>query len=157
MACGDDAVFVLACVDSGFFGTGNSYDFILMSVLYWQRHRLWGYVPESTRARLLALPRQYVPLEAFDWHSATRAGLSSTLFDIEANVRDGDTRVGLDEAGMQELHRIMQQQGIVRFTHLCHSPLMKRASSDTNSYYNRTELTPKRACHWMQRLSHVCR
>lgn len=109
------------------------------------------------RARLLSWQRQYVPLEAFDWHSATRAGLSSTLFDIEANVRDEDPRVGLDETGMQELHQIMQQQGIVRFIHLCRSRLMRHAFSDTNICYSRTALTPRRACHWMQRLSHVCR
>lgn len=112
MACGHDAVVDLACVVAGFFDASNLYDIMLTSVLYWQRHRLWGLLPECTRARLLSWRRQYVPLEVFDWHSATRAGLSSTLFDIEANIRDGDARAGLDEAGMQQLHHIMQQQGI---------------------------------------------
>lgn len=157
VACGHDAVVDLACVVAGFFDASNLYDIMLTSVLYWQRHRLWGLLPECTRARLLSWRRQYVPLEVFDWHSATRAGLSSTLFDIETNIRDGDARAGLDEAGMQQLHHIMQQQGIVRFTHLCRSPLMRRASSDTASYYSKTALTPKQAYHWMLRLSHVCR
>ena len=108
MACGNDAVVDLACVVAGFFATSNLYDTMLTSVLYWQRHRLWGLLPEFTRVRLLSWRRQYVPLEVFDWHSATRAGLSSTLFDIEANIRDGDARAGLDEAGMQQVHHIME-------------------------------------------------
>jgi len=37
------------------------------------------------------------------------------LFDIEANIRDGDPRVGLDEVGMQDIRRIMQENGLVRF------------------------------------------
>jgi len=58
---------------------------------------------------------RYAPVVAFDWNTAASAGLSSTLFDIEANIRDGDPRVGLDEVGMQDIHRIMQENGIVRF------------------------------------------
>ena len=116
MACGNDAVVDLACVVAGFFATSSLYDTMLTSVLYWQRHRLWGLLPEFTRVRLLSWRRQYVPLEVFDWHSATRAGLSSTLFDIEANIRDGDARAGLDEAASHHgatrhrtFHALMRQ------------------------------------------------
>lgn len=38
------------------------------------------------------------------------------MFDIEANMRDGDSRSGLDEAGAAEVHRIMAQQGVVSDT-----------------------------------------
>ena len=57
---------------------------------------------------------RYIPLESLDWHAAANAGLSSTLFDIEANIREGDSRAGLDERAMQELHHMMQVFGIVR-------------------------------------------
>lgn len=63
------------------------------------------------------LGARYSPLARFDWTTAADAGLSSSLFDIEANIRDGDTREGLDERGMQEVHRLMQEHGIVRLRH----------------------------------------
>lgn len=89
---------------------------------YWQRERIVSLLSpssqESLRAGLARIsPRwlgSYAPLRAFDWNTAANVGLSSSLFDIEANIRDGDSRVGLDEAGMQEVHQMMQQQGIVR-------------------------------------------
>jgi hypothetical protein len=40
------------------------------------------------------------------------AGLSSNAFDIEANVRDGDSRAGLDERGAQEVKDIMRREGV---------------------------------------------
>lgn len=55
---------------------------------------------------------RYAPVVAFDWNAAVNEGLSSTLFDIEANIRDGDPRVGLDEVGMQDIRRIMQENGL---------------------------------------------
>ena len=56
----------------------------------------------------------YQRLVGSDWGSALDAGLSSTLFDIEANIRDGDSRAGLDEAGMAAVHRIMTEHNVVR-------------------------------------------
>lgn len=44
--------------------------------------------------------------------SQADAGLSSTLFDIEANVRDGDSRAGLDERGTQEVLEIMRRERV---------------------------------------------
>ncbi|KAI0630559.1 hypothetical protein C8Q77DRAFT_1133847 [Trametes polyzona] len=40
------------------------------------------------------------------------AGLSSSTFDIEANIRDGDSRAGLDERGTQEVLDIMRRERV---------------------------------------------
>lgn len=40
------------------------------------------------------------------------AGLSSSQFDIAANVADGDPRTGLDEAGKLEIKKIMKGQKV---------------------------------------------
>lgn len=51
----------------------------------------------------------YTPLSFSD---QIGAGLSSNAFDIEANVRDGDSRAGLDERGAQEVKDIMRREGV---------------------------------------------
>ena len=40
------------------------------------------------------------------------AGLTSSQFDISANVTDGDTRGGLDERAKHEIKRIMASQKV---------------------------------------------
>ncbi|KAJ5127518.1 Protein of unknown function DUF2015 [Penicillium atrosanguineum] len=40
------------------------------------------------------------------------AGLSSSQFDIAANVADGDTRGGLDQRAKQEVQRIMKTRRV---------------------------------------------
>ena len=40
------------------------------------------------------------------------AGLSSSQFDIAANVADGDARAGLDEAGKLEVKKIMKSERV---------------------------------------------
>ena len=50
---------------------------------------------------------QYEPLST-SFAAAREGGMTSTLFDIEANMRDGDTRA-LDAA---EVQRIMADQGV---------------------------------------------
>ncbi|KAG5643893.1 hypothetical protein DXG03_009523 [Asterophora parasitica] len=52
----------------------------------------------------------YTPLSTFS--QQVDAGMSSSAFDIEANLRDGDSRAGLDERGTQEVMEIMQQQRV---------------------------------------------
>ncbi|KDN44753.1 hypothetical protein K437DRAFT_129994 [Tilletiaria anomala UBC 951] len=54
----------------------------------------------------------YRRLPVFDWGTARDAGLHSTLFDIEANINDGDTRSGLDQRGAEEVTAIMHAQGV---------------------------------------------
>ncbi|EIN09436.1 hypothetical protein PUNSTDRAFT_85788 [Punctularia strigosozonata HHB-11173 SS5] len=65
------------------------------------------------QARVHALfPRlqQYTPLSTFE--AQANAGLSSAAFDIEANIRDGDSRAGLDERGTQEVLEIMRRERV---------------------------------------------
>lgn len=90
----------------------------LTSVCYWQRGRIAAHLSEPTRQRLESLLQRFLPsrysrLGVFDWNTAVNAGLTSSLFDIESNIQDGDPRVGLDEAGMEQIHRIMHTQGLV--------------------------------------------
>ena len=40
------------------------------------------------------------------------AGLSSTAFDLSANVESGDSRQGLDDAGKREVQAIMKRRGV---------------------------------------------
>ncbi|KAL4399253.1 hypothetical protein ACI68E_003629 [Malassezia pachydermatis] len=94
--------------------------FVAVLLSYWQRERLWSLLSQSTQTRILTWLEYlhlrgggvYSRLTVFDWHAARNAGLSSDMFDIEANILEGDSRVGLDEAGMQEVHQMMQQFGI---------------------------------------------
>jgi hypothetical protein len=51
----------------------------------------------------------YTPLSTFA--DQRDAGLSSAAFDLEANVAD-DARVGLDEAGVQEVMAIMRRERV---------------------------------------------
>lgn len=52
----------------------------------------------------------YTPLSTFAGQA--QAGLSSSMFDIEANMRDGDSRAGLDERGTQEVLEIMRRERV---------------------------------------------
>lgn len=40
------------------------------------------------------------------------AGLTSSQFDIAANVADGDTRAGLDQRAKQQIRKIMKNRGV---------------------------------------------
>ncbi|WFD29066.1 hypothetical protein MSPP1_000071 [Malassezia sp. CBS 17886] len=90
----------------------------LLLVAYWQRARLVACLPAATQREARAALRRWIPgmgyreLRGFDWNAAADAGLSSSLFDIEANIHDGDARAGLDEAGVHDVHRLMQEYGI---------------------------------------------
>ena len=52
----------------------------------------------------------YAPLSTFE--DQANAGLSSHNFDIEANIRDEDSRAGLDERSTQEVMEIMRRDGV---------------------------------------------
>lgn len=52
----------------------------------------------------------YTPLATFS--DQVNAGMSSSAFDIEANIRDGDLRAGLDERGTQEVLEIMRREHV---------------------------------------------
>lgn len=53
---------------------------------------------------------QYTPLSTFS--SQAEAGLTSVMFDVEANINDGDSRAGLDERGTQEVLEIMRRERV---------------------------------------------
>jgi hypothetical protein len=48
--------------------------------------------------------QHYTPVNTFE--AQANAGLSSAAFDIEANIRDGDSRAGLDERGTREVMEV---------------------------------------------------
>lgn len=60
--------------------------------------------------RLLPFRSSYTPLPT--WSDQLNSGLSSTLFDITANMDDGDSRTGLDESGARDIQTIMREQGV---------------------------------------------
>ncbi|KAF5383766.1 hypothetical protein D9615_003770 [Tricholomella constricta] len=67
------------------------------------------HVPDRMRTMFPRLGN-YTPLSTFS--QQVNAGMSSSAFDIEANLRDGDSRSGLDERGTQEVMEIMRQQRV---------------------------------------------
>ncbi|PWN94232.1 hypothetical protein FA10DRAFT_264792 [Acaromyces ingoldii] len=99
---------------------------LLAVAVYLARYRLFHLLPASLQDRLSPslptsstssssrVPRSlYARLPTYDWASSRLAGLHSTLFDIEENMRDSaETRSGLEQAGADEVKRVMQQQGV---------------------------------------------
>ncbi|KAG7444462.1 uncharacterized protein BT62DRAFT_934117 [Guyanagaster necrorhizus] len=84
--------------------------FALVALLIFRyRVSLAPYVPERVKAFFPKL-RHYTPLSTFA--EQANAGLSSSDFDIEANLRNGDSRTGLDEQGTQEVMEIMQRERV---------------------------------------------
>ncbi|KAG6811674.1 hypothetical protein H0H92_006329 [Tricholoma furcatifolium] len=81
------------------------------SAVYRYRATILPYVhvPERMRTMFPAFSN-YTRLSTFS--EQIGAGLTSTEFDIEANVRDGDSRSGLDERGTAEVMEIMRQQRV---------------------------------------------
>ncbi|GLB43357.1 putative fungal protein of unknown function (DUF2015) [Lyophyllum shimeji] len=67
------------------------------------------HIPERIRTLFPKLSH-YTPLSTFS--EQVNAGMTSSQFDIEANLRDGDSRAGLDERGTQEVMEIMRQQRV---------------------------------------------
>jgi hypothetical protein len=109
------------------------------------------------------------------------AGLSSSAFDIEANLRDGDSRSGLDEQGVHEVTEIMRRErvGYVPNSNLIDSLPILYFSFDQarlirqNRLLARNGIDPSgqshalypftllilglQACHWIRRPSHASR
>lgn len=78
-------------------------------MVYRYRAVILPHLPESVKAHFPSLSH-YTPLATFS--DQIGAGLSSNDFDIEANVRDGDSRTGLDEQGTQEVLEIMRRERV---------------------------------------------
>lgn len=73
------------------------------------RVALISHVPGPIKTLFPSLAH-YAPLSTFE--AQANAGLNSHNFDIEANIRDGDSRAGLDERGTQEVLEIMRREGV---------------------------------------------
>jgi hypothetical protein len=84
-------------------------------VLY--RYRASLPLPQQLRTFLTSnrtsdpVANNYAPLATFN--EQVGAGMTSSNFDIEAdNLREGDARIGLDEAGAREVKEIMRREGV---------------------------------------------
>jgi hypothetical protein len=88
---------------------------VTRAVLLRYRPGVFARVPLPDRLRQYA---QYTPLSTFE--DQRDAGLSSSNFDLEANIAS-DSRTGLDDQGTQEILAIMRRNGIrhVRLLHAC--------------------------------------
>lgn len=78
-------------------------------VVFHYRAVLLPHLPGRVKAMFPKLSN-YTRLTTFS--SQVNAGLSSSEFDIEANIRDGDSRAGLDERGTQEVMDIMRRERV---------------------------------------------
>lgn len=82
----------------------------LIVLWYYKPHFLQRIpIPDFVRSRFPQFSH-YTPLSTFA--DQRDAGLSSSAFDIEANIADGDSRVGLDEQGTQEVLAIMRRDRV---------------------------------------------
>ena len=79
------------------------------AVAFRYRATFISHVPNPVRALFPRLSH-YTPLATFE--EQANAGLTSESFDIEANIRDGDSRAGLDERGTQEVLEIMRRERV---------------------------------------------
>lgn len=79
------------------------------AVTFRYRAVLIPFVPNPVKSMFPRLGH-YTPLSTF--HEQADAGLTSTNFDIEANIREGDSRAGLDERGTQEVMEIMRRERV---------------------------------------------
>ncbi|TFK39458.1 hypothetical protein BDQ12DRAFT_681821 [Crucibulum laeve] len=82
---------------------------LLVMLTYRYRTIVLPHVPERVRSFFPKLSH-YTPLATFS--DQVGAGLTSSDFDIEANIRDGDSRAGLDEAGTREIMEIMRRERV---------------------------------------------
>jgi hypothetical protein len=81
-----------------------------LPAIVYNRRRVLPIVAPYLPSRLTARLSNYVPLESTSFADQVRAGMSSSNFDVEsANVAEGsgEGRVGLDDAGVEEVRRIM--------------------------------------------------
>ncbi|KAJ7132363.1 hypothetical protein C8R44DRAFT_612490 [Mycena epipterygia] len=91
-----------------FFSLVASFALFLMLVFRY-RASLLPHVPARLRDMFPTL-NSYQPLATFS--AQIGAGMSSPEFDLEANVRDGDARAGLDEQGTREVMDIMRRERV---------------------------------------------
>ena len=83
--------------------------FVALAVTFRYRATFISHVPNPVKSLFPRLTH-YTPLSTFE--AQANAGLTSESFDIEANIRDGDARAGLDEQATQEVMEIMRRERV---------------------------------------------
>ncbi|KAH7910296.1 hypothetical protein BJ138DRAFT_1153248 [Hygrophoropsis aurantiaca] len=82
---------------------------LLVMLGFHYRATILPHVPSQVRMLFPSL-NHYTPISTFAGQA--NAGLSSPMFDIEANIQEGDSRAGLDERGTQEVLDIMRRDRV---------------------------------------------
>ncbi|KAF8159842.1 hypothetical protein B0H34DRAFT_655165 [Crassisporium funariophilum] len=82
---------------------------LLVMLTYRYRAFIIPHVPDRVKS-FFPMLNNYVPLSTFS--EQVGAGMTSSDFDIEANINDGDLRTGLDERGTQEVLEIMRRERV---------------------------------------------
>lgn len=80
-----------------------------MHAAYRYRASIVLHLPARVKAYFPKLSN-YTPLATFN--EQISAGMSSSAFDLESNVRDGDSRAGLDEQSTREVMEIMRREHV---------------------------------------------
>jgi hypothetical protein len=70
------------------------------------------YLTRSRWIHLLPVPDYLYHRLPSSFTADLEAGLSSSQFDITANVADGDTRAGLDQTAKREIQKIMKARKV---------------------------------------------
>ncbi|TDL24101.1 hypothetical protein BD410DRAFT_786797 [Rickenella mellea] len=81
---------------------------LVVLLMFYHRAALIPHLPSRVKSMFPRLGN-YTPLSTFA--EQANAGLSSSAFDLEQNL-DGDSRVGLDERGTQEVMEIMRRERV---------------------------------------------
>ncbi|KIP02735.1 hypothetical protein PHLGIDRAFT_111715 [Phlebiopsis gigantea 11061_1 CR5-6] len=86
---------------------------LLVMLTFRYRATLIAHVPNPVKSlfgQRAHAAHGYAALATFEEQAS--AGLTSESFDIEANIRDGDSRSGLDERSTQEVLEIMRRERV---------------------------------------------
>ncbi|KAJ5570363.1 UPF0357 protein [Penicillium hispanicum] len=70
------------------------------------------YITRSRWLPLLPVPDYIYDRLPSSFAADLEAGLSSSQFDLAANIADGDTRTGLDQRAKQEVRNIMRSRKV---------------------------------------------
>ena len=78
---------------------------------------------------------QYLPLAGSSWSANLSNGLSSSLFDITANIHASDPRSGLDPSGAHDIQTIMATQRVTfdQATLIRHKQILVQNNIDPNT------------------------
>ena len=96
-------------ISSWVFGVDTDEMLSRFTVTVYYRHVIVPHLPSRIRS-LFPSHLHYQPLTTFAEQAGQ--GLSSSAFDIEANIRNGDSRAGLDEQGVREVQEIMRRERV---------------------------------------------